>query len=117
MEISKLRDGTELDYKVGIELLECFKYSPYISDIFEAFDFMDQREEKLRMKRDSFYNYILQLKKKGIIPHNNHKSSKKKKYKRKQNRYDEGKGYYSKYSNYKPKEQPKYVKKEGWIFC
>ncbi len=36
-----------------------FKYTEYISDIFEAFSFMDGREEKLRMKRDAFYNYIL----------------------------------------------------------
>ncbi len=74
--ITNLRDGSFLDFAKGKELLEFFKNTPFISDIFEAFGYMDGREEKLRMKRDSFYNYILQLKKKGFIPQFNNKNPK-----------------------------------------
>ena len=68
ISVVQLRDGSFLDYNVGMQILKSFLNSPYVSDIFEAFEFMDSREEKLRMKRDSFYNYILQLKKKGFLP-------------------------------------------------
>lgn len=54
-----MRDGSYLDFKVGISLLKRFVEEECVSDIFEAFVFMDGREEKLRMKRDTFYNYIL----------------------------------------------------------
>lgn len=54
-----MRDGSQLDIDNGKKLLEIFKYYSYVSDIFEEFSFMDEREEKLRMKRDSFYNYII----------------------------------------------------------
>ena len=48
--ITKMRDGSQLEFQNGKELLEIFRDYPYISDIFEDFAFMDEREEKLRMK-------------------------------------------------------------------
>lgn len=66
--VTKLKDGSMIDYKSGIQLLNAFKDNSFISDIFEAFKFMDEREEKLRYKRDKIYNYIQELKKKGLLP-------------------------------------------------
>ena len=66
--VVKLKDGSMIDFKSGIQLLNAFKENSFISDIFEAFKFMDEREEKLRYKRDKIYNYIQELKKKGLLP-------------------------------------------------
>jgi len=41
---------------------------------------MDGREEKLRMKRDSFYALILQLKERGFLPEMKSKKGGDKKY-------------------------------------
>lgn len=104
--ITNLRDGSFLNFKEGMELLEFFKTSGYVSDIFEAFVYMDGREEKLRMKRDSFYNYILQLKKKGFIPKfGNNRNGK---YNKKNYKND---GYKKRGSNYYTPEDVEYVKK------
>jgi len=62
------KDGTELDFETGMEILKRFKNSIYVSDIFEYFEFMDNREEKIRLKRDSMNQIISKLKSKGLIP-------------------------------------------------
>jgi hypothetical protein len=62
------KDGTELDYDTGLEMAKRFKNSVYVSDIFEFFEFMDNREEKIRLKRDSMNQIISKLKSKGLIP-------------------------------------------------
>ena len=62
------KDGTELDFETGMEMLKRFKNSIYVSDIFEYFEFMDNREEKIRLKRDSMNQIIGKLKSKGLIP-------------------------------------------------
>jgi hypothetical protein len=66
--IHQLKDGSRVDFGSGKRMLEMFKHSDIDSDIFEAFEFMDEREEKLRIKRDSYYEMIKQLKVKGLIP-------------------------------------------------
>lgn len=53
-----MRDGSALEFKIGKELMVIFKDYSFISDIFEAFSDMDEKEEKLWMKRDCYYNYI-----------------------------------------------------------
>ncbi len=65
---------------------------------------MDGREEKLRMKRDSFYSYILQLKERGFLPDMKSK-----------NKGDKGKyGKKYKQNNFKKNhEQVEYVKKSS----
>ena len=74
--IHQLKDGSRVDFDAGKKMLELFKASDIDSDIFEAFEFMDEREEKLRIKRDSYFEMIQQLKNKGLIPdsmrHNNY---------------------------------------------
>ena len=62
------KDGTEVDFHTGLELARRFKNSIYVSDIFEYFEFMDNREEKIRLKRDSMNQIINKLKSKGLIP-------------------------------------------------
>ena len=77
-KIISCKDGSELDFTTGLKMLEKFKYSIYVSDIFEFFNFMDNREEKIRMKRDSMNQIIESLKIKGLIPPVPPKSSKRK---------------------------------------
>lgn len=69
-----MRDGSAVDYDNGRELMEIFRDYNSESNIFEDFQFMDSREEKLRMKRDSFYNYILQLREKGFLVDDKYKN-------------------------------------------
>lgn len=45
--ITQLRDGSALEFKIGKELMVIFKDYSFISDIFEAFSDMDEKEEKL----------------------------------------------------------------------
>lgn len=66
--VPQLKDGSRVDFETGKKLLEAFKHTDVDSDIFEAFEYMDEREEKLRIKRDSYYEMIKQLKLKGFIP-------------------------------------------------
>lgn len=72
------KDGTELDFETGMEMLKRFKNSIYVSDIFEYFEFMDNREEKIRLKRDSMNQIIGKLKSKGLIPDMPPKSQRRK---------------------------------------
>lgn len=65
--VPSLKDGSEIDFTTGKLLLETFKNSLYVSDIFEAFVFMDEREKVLRVKRDSYYEIFRQLNEKGFI--------------------------------------------------
>lgn len=74
--INLLKDGSRVDFHSGKQMLEAFRTSDIDSDIFEDFSFMDDREEKLRMKRDSYLEMIRQLRNRGLIPefatrHNN----------------------------------------------
>ena len=112
----QLKDGNPVDFEAGKKMLELFKTSEIDSDIFEAFEFMDEREEKLRVKRDSYYEMIKQLKNKGFIPdamknNNFHKGNK---YPNNGNRRPNGfrannnRGY----RNYKEKEENR-IKQEG----
>ena len=66
--IIRLKDGSSLPLNVGVEVLKAFRSTEFVSDIFEAFKFMDEREEKLRYKRDKVYSYIQELKNKKILP-------------------------------------------------
>lgn len=99
--IHQLKDGTHVDFEAGKKMLEVFKTSDIDSDIFEAFEYMDEREEKLRIKRDSYYEMIKQLKNKGLIPEsmrsNTHYKGNKYNHNKKKNNYKfggQGKGYY-----------------------
>lgn len=74
--IVRLKDGSPLPMKLGIEVMKAFRSTDFVSDIFEAFKFMDGREEKLRYKRDKVYMYIQELKSKGILPTSTAKTSK-----------------------------------------
>lgn len=65
--IANLKDGSEIDFNAGKHLLETFKSYEYVSDIFEAFAFMDEREKMLRIKRDSYYEIFRRLNEKGFI--------------------------------------------------
>lgn len=75
--INLLKDGSRVDFHSGKQMLEAFRTSDVDSDIFEDFSFMDDREEKLRMKRDSYLEMIRQLRSRGLMPefaarHNHH---------------------------------------------
>lgn len=74
--ITRLKDGSYVPRSTGVEVLKSFRATDFVSDIFEAFKFMDGREEKLRYKRDKVYSYIQELKSKGILPTSSAKTSK-----------------------------------------
>lgn len=76
--IANLKDGSEIDFAAGRQLLETFRTYPFVSDIFEAFSFMDEREKVLRVKRDSYYEIFKQLNEKGFIEDTKEKGSDKK---------------------------------------
>ena len=65
--VTQLRDGSALEFSTGKKMLRIFRDYEWLSDIFEAFAEMDSKEEKLRLKRDCYYEYILQLKNKGYL--------------------------------------------------
>lgn len=50
--VTALRDGTRLSFENGVEMLRGFKETRTTSSIFDAFNYMDSREEHLRMERD-----------------------------------------------------------------
>ena len=98
--IVRLKDGSPLPFNIGIEVLKTFRSTDFVSDIFEAFKYMDGREEKLRYKRDKVYMYIQELKSKGILPASSAKTSKyhgkknsKNKNKGKSHKHDDGEVY------------------------
>lgn len=66
--IHLLKDGSRVDFQAGKRMLEGFQDADLDSDIFEYFEFMDEREEKLRMKRDNYLELIRQLRNRGLIP-------------------------------------------------
>jgi len=73
--IPHLKDGTEIDFNSGCQLLEIFKNKLAFSDIFEAFKFMDEREKILRVKRDCYYQLFIKLNEHGLIePDKNQKN-------------------------------------------
>jgi len=74
--ITRLKDGSYVPRATGVEVLRSFRATDFVSDIFEAFKFMDGREEKLRYKRDKVYSYIQELKAKGVLPASSAKTSK-----------------------------------------
>jgi hypothetical protein len=45
------RDGTRLDYETGMKMLKIFDQSKSADSIFDEFQLMDNREEKLRIER------------------------------------------------------------------
>jgi hypothetical protein len=65
--IPSLKDGNEIDFAAGKALLEAFRTYPLVSNIFEAFEYMDERENILRIKRDSYYELFKKLNEKGLI--------------------------------------------------
>lgn len=67
LSVVQLKDGSRLSFEAGARLLAAFQRSEFVSDIFEEFERMDQREEKLRFKRDGFYEVIKQLKARGLV--------------------------------------------------
>ena len=74
--VTRLKDGSYVPRAVGVEVLRAFRATDFVSDIFEAFAFMDGREEKLRYKRDKVLAYVSELKAKGVLPGASAKSSK-----------------------------------------
>jgi len=54
--IPSLRDGTKISFENGIKMLSLFKDTEGYGNIFEAFAYMDDREEKLRLTRDLAQN-------------------------------------------------------------
>jgi len=49
--VTQNRDGTRLDFNTGIKMLKVFEQSKSTESIFNAFTYMDEREEKLRLAR------------------------------------------------------------------
>jgi hypothetical protein len=54
--VTSLRDGTKISFENGLKMLKIFKEQECTGNIFEAFEFMDDREEKLRLTRDVAQN-------------------------------------------------------------
>ena len=102
----QLKDGSRVDFDAGRQMLDLFKASEIDSDIFEAFEYMDEREEKLRIKRDSYYEMIKQLKNKGLIPesmkHGNHHKGGKYQH----NGYAQKRGSFKGQRGYRDREAP-----------
>jgi hypothetical protein len=98
-KVMSSKDGTELDFETGMKILKRFKNSIYVSDIFEYFEFMDNREEKIRLKRDSMNQIINKLKSKGLIPNLPPKSNRYRNKKKHDNRGKKGKSGYTRKVN------------------
>lgn len=47
-----MRDGTRLSYENGTKMMKIFKEAEAETSIFDDFEFMDNREEKLRISRE-----------------------------------------------------------------
>ena len=52
-QVTQHRDGTKFDFETGIKMLSIYENSKTQKSIFDDFVYMDDREEKLRMERDS----------------------------------------------------------------
>ena len=76
--IANLKDGNEIDFTAGKALLETFKNYNFVSNIFEAFQYMDEREKILRIKRDSYYEMFKKLNEKGLIEDTKDKGAERK---------------------------------------
>lgn len=50
--VTQHRDGTRLDYDIGMKMLRVIASTESSSSIFDEFNFMDNREEKMRIDRD-----------------------------------------------------------------
>jgi len=59
------RDGTRLDFETGMKMLKAFDQSKTTDSIFEHFEYMDNREEKLRIERSIIENYTEPAKSSG----------------------------------------------------
>ena len=100
MSVTRLKDGSYVPRAVGVEILHAFRSTEFISDIFEAFKFMDGREEKLRYKRDKILAYIVEMKVKGVLPANSantykyHSKKNGRSYNQREERDDERLGFY-----------------------
>jgi hypothetical protein len=105
--LTRLKDGSHVSRHVGIEVMRAFRSTDFVSDIFEAFKFMDGREEKLRYKRDKVFGYIQELKARGILPNTTAKTSKF--HGKKGKGKPKGKGTHSDEDNYE--QDLEYVKK------
>ena len=55
--INELRDGTYLEFEEGKEILRVFQDFKGKSNIFSAFELMDEREDALRLKRENDENF------------------------------------------------------------
>jgi len=59
--VTALRDGNKISFENGIKMLNIFKSGPDYGNIFDAFEYMDDREEKLRLTRDMTQNIFKNL--------------------------------------------------------
>ena len=50
-QVTHHRDGTRLDFETGMKMLKVFDQSKSADSIFDEFQLMDNREEKLRIER------------------------------------------------------------------
>lgn len=85
--ITSLRDGEPVSFENGKEMFKLFKYHHLGTSVFDAFSFMDGREEKLRMDRDHKLELLEKLKVDNphlVKKHYNNNSN----YQRKENNYN-----------------------------
>lgn len=107
--LSGLKDGEAVEFEAGKKILDVFKNKRLGSNIFDAFDFMDSREEKLRVKRDSYYETLCLLKDNGYIIQKQKQSSRKvPKNNGEPKQGNREKGF--KRNNYKSKNEPEHYK-------
>lgn len=67
LSVVQMKDGSRVSFQSGLRLLAAFRDCEFVSDIFEEFERMDHREEKLRFKRDGFLQVVCQLKARGVL--------------------------------------------------
>ena len=65
--LTLLKDGERVPFEAGKQALEVFQRKSVAPNIFEAFGFMDVREQALRVKRDCYFKIIKLLREKGFV--------------------------------------------------
>lgn len=96
--VTQHRDGTKLDFDVGLKMLKVFEQTKTTESIFNDFQFMDEREEKMRLDR-SFNDTAVENDKPSSKHHGGHRGDGGHRHHRGDRDRDRDGGHYRKKNN------------------